>query len=331
MKKQAAPHIRTSLNISLIYPNALIALIPCFLASAFYYGVRAVILILLSMFLSAVCDYTFVQIIRKEKYIWEGSPLVSGAVLAMLLPPDTPIWMLILSVFFSCTVVKQCFGGLGSNLFNPALATKAFLTLVFPQTMLSFSDPILSRWQLDSLLFGPPAGNTPTQISSVTGLFELFSGRYAGNIGTTCALAILLGAVYLILIGLTRIQAPLTYLAVLCGGYFLLTDPTLFSAEGVIRLLLTDGVLFVAVFAMSDYSTTPTTSVGRFLFGAGSGLLTLLLIRFGNPVFAVVFPVLFMNAATPVLDLYIRPRIFARKGRLSSKRFLPSVSKESDI
>lgn len=331
MKKQVAPHIHTSLNISMIYPNALIALIPCFLASAFYHGIRAVVLILLAMLLSALCDYTFVQIVRKERYVWEGSPLVSGAILAMLLPPDTPIWMLMIGVFFSCTVVKQCFGGLGSNLFNPALATKAFLTLMFPAMMSSFSDPIASRWQLSSLLFGASMASTPNQISSEVGLFELFSGRYAGSIGTTCAIAILLGAVYLILTGLSRIQASLSYVLVLCGGYFLLTDPNLVSVEGMLRLLLTDGFLFVAVFAMSDYSTTPTTSFGRVLFGVGSGIFTILLVRFGNPMFAAVFPVLFMNAATPVIDLYIRPKIFGNSRRFSAKRFSVPATKEREV
>jgi electron transport complex protein RnfD len=282
------------------------------------------------MLLSAVCDYTFVQIVRKEKYVWEGSPLVSGAILAMFLPPNTPIWMLILGVFFSCILTKQCFGGLGSNLFNPALAAKAFLTLMFPQTMSSFSDPILSRWQFDSLLYGPSSETSLTQLPSTTGLFEFMSGRYAGNIGTTCTIAILLGAVYLILIGLMRIQAPLTYLGVLCGGYFLLNDPAFFSVEGMLRMLLTDGFLFVAVFAMSDYSTTPTTSVGRLIFGAGSGFLTILLLGLGNPLHAVVFPVLFMNATTPILDLYFRPRLFARKGLPSGNRFASVRSKESN-
>ncbi len=322
MKKKPAPHIRTQMNISLIYPNVLIGLAPMAFAAIYYHGIRAVFLLLLSILFSGFLDFLYVTMVRKEKYVWEGSSFVSGGVLALLLPPDTPIWILLIGVFFSIIVIKQCFGGLGSNLFNPAFAGKAILLMLFPHAMTAYSEPIVHRLQIESLFYGTLMSPVfqSFDMSNVS-LLECLSGRYPGALGTTCALAVLIGGVYLVLVGIVRPHAPVAYVSAVVLMYFFLFYPFSGSADLLPQIVFQDGLLFAAIFATGDYSTTPVTGVGRVIFGAGAGILAVLLVRFSHPIFAVVFPILAMNLLTPVLDLMVRQKIFGEpRSKISDLR-----------
>ena len=311
MRKLPAPHIHKDLGISMIYPHVLVALLPTAIAGVYYYGIRALLLVLCGMASCAVFDFLFVRYIRKEKYVWEASSLVSGAILALLFPPTVPVWILIFGAFFSTILVKQCFGGLGSNLFNPAFAARAFLSLAFPTLTAVYTEPTASRWEVLSLLFGPQQTETVANSGGAgAGVLELLSGRFAGEIGTTCVFALLIGAVYLFSIGILRPQAPLFYFGVLCILFLLFPGAQGLSLGYLIRSLAVGGVLFAGVFALNDYSTTPTTPLGRSVFGVGAGLLTFLLCRITTIAVSVSFAILVMNAVTPILDFYIRPRIF---------------------
>jgi len=321
MKKSPAPHIRKEMNVSLIYPHVLIALLPCAAAAVYYYGIRALLLLAVGCASYVFSDYLFVQFVRHEPYVLDISGLVSGAVLVLILPPTTPILYLLAGVFFASIVVKQCFGGIGCNIFNPALAARAFLSIAFPSIDAGYVQPLLSPWSLGTLLYGPAdiVSSATPWISRTERFFELLSGRYPGAIGTTCAVAIIIGGIYLVVQGILRPQAPLAYLLVLCAGYWLTggTQATLF---GMFYWIFTGGILFAAVFVMGDYSTTPTTNDGRLIFGAGAAVLTLLIRNMGNPSYAVGFSVLAMNAAVPILDLYIRPRIYSMPSWFSGKK-----------
>ena len=321
IRKYPAPHIHKEMNIGLIYPRVLIALLPCAAAAVYYYGIRALLLIVTAMASYVISDYLFVQFVRQETYIWDASGLVSGAILALILPPTVPILYLILGVFFASVVVKQCFGGVGCNIFNPALAGRAFLSIAFPVIDTAYVQPIISRWSLSTLLYGPVdmVSSATPWVSKTEQVFELLSGRYPGAVGTTCAVAIIIGCIYLAVQGTLRLHAPLTYLAVLCAGYWV-TSGTHASFFGMFYWIFTGGILFAAVFVMGDYSTTPTTNYGRIIFGAGAAVLTLLIRNFGNPSYAVGFSVLAMNAASPILDLFIRPRIYGKPSWFSGKK-----------
>lgn len=321
IKKYPAPHIRKDMNISMIYPHVLIALLPCAAASVYYYGLRALVLLITGMAAYALSDYLYIRFVSRQAYVWEASGLVSGAILAMLLPPSVPVWILLAGVLFASIIVKQLFGGLGSNLFNPALAARAFLSIAFPSFDAAYSPPLVSRLSLQTLLTGPAdavSSATPLMTQSER-FFELLSGRYPGAIGTTCAIAVLIGGAYLVRQGILRLQAPLMYIFILCLGYWVIgeADPNFY---GMFYLIFTGGVLFAAVFAMGDYSTTPTTHAGRLIFGAGAAVLTLLIRDLGNASYAVGFSVLAMNAATPILDLYIRPRVYGMPGWFSDRK-----------
>lgn len=321
IKKYPAPHIHKEMNINLIYPHVLIALLPCAAAAVYYYGIRALMLLLVGMTSYVLSDYLFCQFVRREKYVWDASGLVSGAILALILPPAIPLLYLIIGVFFASIVIKQCFGGLGSNLFNPAIAARAFLSIAFPSIDAAYTEPIISRWSATSLIYGPidTVSSATPWISQKEHVFELLSGRYPGAIGTTCAVAIIIGGIYLVRHGILRVEAPLTYLLVLILGYWLGkgSQATLFE---MFYWIFTGGILFAAVYAMGDYSTTPTTKYGRLIFGAGAAVLTLFIREFGNSSYAVGFAVLAMNAAVPILDMYIRPRIYSMPSWFSGKK-----------
>jgi len=321
IKKYHAQHIHKEMNIALIYPHVLIALLPCAAAAVYYYGILAIMFLFVGMTAYSLFDYLFSQYVRREKYVWDASGLVSGAIFALILPPTVPLLYLIIGVFFASVVVKQCFGGLGSNLFNPAIAARAFLSIAFPSIDEAYTEPIVSRWSVTSLLYGPvdTVSSATPWISQKEHVFELLSGRYPGAIGTTCAIAIIICGVYLVRYGILRVEAPLSYLLVLSLGYWLGkgSQATVF---GMFYWIFTGGILFAAVYAMGDYSTTPTTKYGRLIFGAGAAILTLLIRDFGNPNYAVGFAVLAMNITVPILDLYIRPRIYSMPSWFSGRK-----------
>jgi len=321
IRKYPAPHIHKEMNVGLIYPRVLIALLPCAAAAVYYYGIRALLLLMTAMASYVISDYLFIQFVRHETYVWDASGLVSGAILALILPPTVPILYLVVGVFFASVVVKQCFGGVGCNIFNPALAGRAFLSIAFPAIDSAYVQPIVSRWSPGTLLYGPidMVSSATPWISQKERVFELLSGRYPGTVGTTCAAAIIIGCIYLAVHGILRPQAPLAYLAVLCAGYWVISG-TQASLFGMFYWIFTGGILFAAVFVMGDYSTTPTTNYGRILFGAGAAVLTLLIRNMGNPSYAVGFSVLAMNAAVPILDLYIRPKIYGMPSWFSGKK-----------
>lgn len=318
------------MNVALIYPNVLVALLPAAAAAVYYYGIRALLILLTAMLFTSAGEYVFIRYIRKQRFVWDASALVSGAVFALILPPTVPLWLVILGALFASVVVRQCFGGLGCNLFNPALAACAFLSLAFPSYMSVYESPLTSRWSVSSLFAGAAdAVSSATPAAAKTGvlLFDLFSGRYPGAIGETCAIAILLGGAYLLWLGILRYGAPLTYLLLLAAGTWLFE-----GLSAVPAFLLTGGVLFGAVFAMGDYTTTPISGSGRVIFGAGAAILTLAMRQFGSTSYAVGFSILAMNTLTPILDFYIRPRVFSMPNWFSKKSVEKKViGKEPEI
>ncbi len=318
------------MNVALIYPNVLVALLPAAAAAVYYYGIRALLILLTAMLFTSAGEFVFIRYMRKQRFVWDASALVSGAIFALILPPTVPLWLVILGALFASVVVRQCFGGLGCNLFNPALAACAFLSLAFPSYMSVYESPLTSRWSVSSLFTGAAdAVSSATPAAAKTGmlLFDLFSGRYPGAIGETCAIAILLGGAYLLWLGILRYGAPLTYLLLLAAGTWLIEGPSAVPA-----FLLTGGVLFGAVFSMGDYTTTPISGSGRVIFGAGAAMLTLIMRQFGNTSYAVGFSILVMNTLTPILDFYIRPRVFSMPNWFSKKGVEKKViGKEPEI
>lgn len=315
MTKKFAPHIHCDRSAPQIYLDVLVALLPCCAAAVYYYGIRALILLFWSVTLFVFSDHFFSNYFRKGKPYFDVSSIVSGIILVLLLPPTVSIWTLSAGILFSSVIIKQVFGGPGSNIFNPALAGRAFLAIAFSAQTSVYAAPLTGRLVGESLITGPvgAVGVVSSVGESISySLLEILSGNVPGAMGITGAVFALMGGLYLVTRGLLKIHAPLAYLLTIIAGYWLFFIGRS-SFSGIASLLLTSGVSFCAVFSLSDYSTTPTSRTGRAIFGIGAGILALLFFAFGNVLFAIVFPVLIMNGATPILEFYIRPRVFAKK------------------
>jgi electron transport complex protein RnfD len=243
--------------------------------------------------------------------VGDGSAVVTGLLLALSLPPELPWWMTMFGAFFAIIIGKQVFGGLGHNLFNPALAGRAFL-------LASWANPMMTwKWPAGSLLW---AGKSADAVASATmlelarkGFFaqhgvsvpysQLFMGNIAGSIGETSALALLVGAVFLLAFQVIDWRIPLGYLGTLAALAVL-------SGQDPVFHLLSGGVLLGAFFMATDYVTTPVTSGGRFFFGLGCGVLTFLIRIYGGYPEGVTYAILLMNAAAPLLEKATIPKRF---------------------
>lgn len=319
-----APHIRKKQNTPQIYLDVVIALLPCCVAAVYMYGVRAAVLLLWAALLHAFLDWIFAQYVRREQAYIDLSGLTSGLILVLLLPPTVSIWVVSAGVLFSSVVVKQFFGGAGNNLFNPAFAARAFLAVAFSDKTSVIAEPFQSRFYLESLISGP--SGLLSAAPGHAGWLQLMTGFFPGAMGLTGAVFAVAGGVYLAARGVLKLQTPIAYAVTLISGYWMFFFGTA-DLKGMIGFLAGSGVVFCAVFALGDFSTVPTSGSGRIAFGIGTGVLTLALFSIGQSVMAIISSVLLMNAVTPILEFYIRPRVFAhkhwfsRKGKNDSERF----------
>ncbi|MBP5492863.1 MAG: RnfABCDGE type electron transport complex subunit D [Clostridiales bacterium] len=309
-RKQLAPHIHANQPASERYMYVLMAMLPVLVGAVFYFGIRVLILAAVSMACFFFCDFFSAKSLYPEHAFYvDYSSLVSGLMLVLLMPASASIWVVAIAAVFGSLLVKQSFGGVGTNIFNPALAARAFLQIAFPAQMDARPMPLTDMWNLSSLLTGKCAADAGAVHVDVSAM-EVISGKLPGMAGVTCAVLILLGGIILFERKLFRFEAPLTYLMAILIGYVPLYWNQIHPDQFVIWVA-SSGILFVSVFMLNDCTTTPMDSRGRFLFGGGAGFLTILLSRFANDTYAVIFPILMMNMVTPIFDYYIRPRAFS--------------------
>ncbi|MBO4687869.1 MAG: RnfABCDGE type electron transport complex subunit D [Clostridiales bacterium] len=310
-RKQLAPHIHADQPAAERYIYVLLALLPAWIGAVFYYGIRVAILSILSMGCFFGVDFLVSRRMYPEQsYYVDLSSLVSGLLLVLMVPASTSVWAILLASLFGSLLVKQAFGGVGTNILNPALASRAFLEVTFPIQMKAVEAPFSGLWHLSSLLNGKPAEQAVSAEQSVSWM-HILSGRLCGMAGVTSIVLLLLGLLILIERRLFRFEAPVGYFLVLVFGYIpFYWDSLRFDTFFV--WLCTGGLLLVGICMLNDYSTIPMDPLGRFMFGLAAGLLTLVLYRFGNSSYAMIFPVLMMNMTTPIFDHYLRPRAFSK-------------------
>jgi len=310
-RKQLAPHIHADQPASVRYIYVLLALLPAWIGAVFYYGIRVVVLSVVSMGCFFLSDYIVSRRMYPEQsYYVDLSSLISGLLLVLMVPASTSVWAVLLAALFGSLLVKQAFGGVGTNILNPALASRAFLEFTFPVQMTAVEAPFSGLWHLSSLLNGKPAAQMVSTETSVPWM-HILSGRITGMAGVTSIVLLLIGLLILLERRLFRFEAPAGYFLVLIFGYVpFYWDALRFDTFFV--WLCTGGLLLVGIFMLNDYSTIPMDPKGRFLFGLIAGLLTLVMYRFGNSTYAMVFPVLMMNMTTPIFDHYLRPRAFSK-------------------
>ncbi|MFH1789379.1 MAG: RnfABCDGE type electron transport complex subunit D [Candidatus Altiarchaeota archaeon] len=329
---RVSPHMFSKNTTQKIMLAVVLALLPTTAAGVYFFGLRALYVILAScasaVFFEAVCN----KAMGRKVSVYDGSALLTGLLLALTLPPHVPLWIPVVGSFIAIAIAKQAFGGLGANIFNPALVGRAFLLASWPVLLTGWpavvsvgsvawmghadavtaATPLALKGKIDAV-----TSATSAQMWRIEGVSSfmagvgskkaayssLFFGSVGGSLGETSALLILLGGLILIALKIIDWQIP----ACFAGTVFVLS-----AALGQDPLLhvLSGGLMLGAFFMATDYVTTPTTKNGRIAFAAGCGLITVLIRFYGGPPEGITYSILLMNAVTPLIDRYIRPRRF---------------------
>ena len=299
----SSPHIRDKTTVARIMRAVIIALSPVVAASIYFFGLRAVELLLVCSLSSIAAEYLFLKL-RGKGLPGEPSALLTGLLLALVLPPSFPLWGAALGAIFAIVIGKQIFGGLGCNIFNPALIGRAFLAAAFPVLMTTWVHP----FTLDAVTTATPLGLLKFQ-SQLTPVLPLFLGNVAGSLGETSSLALLIGGAYLLLKRYIDWRIRFSYLSTvaLFSTIFYLINP-LYGAPSF--HLFAGGLMLGAFFMATDPVTSPLSKQGRWIFGLGAGIIVVIIRRWGGYPEGVMFSILLMNALTPLLDRYIKPRRF---------------------
>jgi electron transport complex protein RnfD len=293
------PHIWRETSISRIMYLVILTLLLPTGAAVFYFGFRAIFLIL-GCVLAAIATEYGMKKLRKRPFRMDGSAIITGLLLALVLPPSLPVWMAVIGSVFAIAVVKESFGGLGHNIFNPALGARAFLTLCFPAEMTAWISP--SGFSVDAITTATPLSERFVWEASKTSLYgDMLLGNTGGSLGETSALLIIIGGMVLIGLKLIDWRIPVAYI----GTVALFT---LILGEDVIYHLLSGGLMLGAFFMATDYVTSPLTRRGKVVFGIGAGLITTVIRLYGGLSEGVCFSILFMNAVTPLIDRYLKTK-----------------------
>jgi len=296
-----SPHIWRGFSVKKVMYIVVIASLFPAAASIYYFGFDA-IYVILACTITAVLTEFVIKKLRKKKFVMDGSAVITGLLLALVLPPKIPIWMAVVGSAFGIAIAKEAFGGLGSNIFNPALAGRAFLAVCFPQQMTTWTLP--SFFGPDAVTGASPLGEGFVFAGDKIDLYkDIFFGNIAGSLGETSAFAILIGAIILLAFRVIDWKIPVIYIATVALGSFIFGSDVVFQ-------IFSGGLMIGAFFMATDYATSPVTSNGRIIYAFCLGVLTVLIRQFSSLPEGVAFSILIMNSFVPLIDRYLRPKPF---------------------
>jgi len=309
------PHLHGGETIPRVMWTVLLALVPALAASLYFFGVRALALELVAVGAAVLTEAAIQKLRGVPITISDGSAVITGLLLAFNLPVGVPLWLPAVGSVFAIAVAKQAFGGLGHNIFNPALAGRVFVMHSWLTDMTSWSPPRTAFYSgIDALTYATPLGAAKEAVAEwlprQVGAANMFWGNTGGCLGETSALALLIGALFLLIRGHIRWETPIAFI----GTVAILS--WFFPAKaGSIRIdplyhILGGGLLLGAFFMATDMVTTPMTAWGMLIFGLGCGLITIVIRLYGGFPEGVSYSILIMNAFTPLIDRITRPRIF---------------------
>ncbi|MCR4789766.1 MAG: RnfABCDGE type electron transport complex subunit D [Treponemataceae bacterium] len=317
----SSPHFKGKMTTTKIMLCVIISLLPICINGIVVFGLPALVTILVSTASCVLFEFLFQLAAKQPIKIKDCSAIVTGLLLACVLPPSVPVWMTILGAAFAIIVAKAFFGGIGSNVFNPALAGRAFMFVSFPVAMGSrWLDPALKTNWLDSSADAISSATALSQIkagdfvASPSDYVDFFMGNRAGCIGETSILWIIVAFIFLMIMRIIDGKATIAMVATvaICSAI---------AGENVGFMLISGGLLFGAVFMVTDYATTPVTGWGRVIFGAGCGLITFLIRKFGAYPEGVMFSILIMNSLTAFLNkIYGKKYGFVKKPRAKKSK-----------
>ena len=297
----SSPHVRAKDSTSRIMAYVLLALLPTTLFGIYNFGPRALLLIVLTIASCVATEWVFEKIVHKKSTIGDLSAVVTGLLLALNLPVTLPWWEAVLGGVFAIAIVKMMFGGLGQNFMNPALGARCFLLIAFAADMTNFkTDTYTGATPLAAMRNG-----------EVINSMDALIGRTAGTIGETSTIAILIGAIILILLGVITLAIPASYLITFVI-FMLFFGGHGFDMNYIVAQLCSGGIMLGAFFMATDYVTSPITPKGRILFGICCGILTGLFRCFGANAEGVSFAIILSNLLVPMIEKVTIPRAFGQ-------------------
>ena len=303
----SSPHVRDTVTTNNIMYDVLIAMIPAAAFGVYQFGLNSLLLIILTMAACVLSEYIYEKAMKRPITIADGSALVTGMILALNMPPEIPVWIPMLGGVFAIIVVKQLYGGLGQNFMNPALAARCFL-------LLSFSG-LMNNFTASGIGFDSVSGATPLAMirsGESVDLAALVIGRIPGTIGEVSVIALLIGAVYMLVKKVISPRIPLIYIGTVAVFLFLFGG---FDPYYVLCEVCSGGLIFGAFFMATDYVTSPITPKGQVVFGILLGLLTGIFRLWGASPEGVSYAIILSNLCVPMIERVTLPKAFGKEGK----------------
>ena len=298
------PHVRSKESIQSIMRDVIIALVPATAAGIYYFGLRALILIVAAIISAVFFEWLYEKITKKPVTINDLSAVVTGLLLAMNLPASAPVWVAIVGSAFAIIFAKQLFGGLGQNFINPALAGRAFLLASYPTEMTTWVVP--NGLAADAATYATPLAQLKNGTLDAS-LGQLVLGQVGGTIGETCAIALIIGGIYLLYKHVISWKIPAIYIATV---FILFAVIGRHGMRMPLQEIFAGGVMLGGIFMATDYASSPVTPKGQVIFAVGAGLLTYLIRTFGGYPEGVSYSILIMNCCVPLIERFTEPTIF---------------------
>lgn len=306
----SSPHAAGTDSVPKIMWSVIAALAPALLLSIYYFRVPAFLLMMVCILSACGTEYIITRIRKQEGILFDGSAVLTGLLLALTLPPSLPLTSAALGSIFAIAVGKQIFGGLGYNIFNPALLGRAFLQASFPVAMTTWTLPGTGKYAgIDAVSAATPLGQFKFE-NILPDHLDLLTGNIGGSLGETSAIALLIGGLFLLFKRYADWRIPVSYLGtvfVLSAAFWLYNkqvypDPLFY--------LLSGGLMLGAFFMATDMVTSPITTRGAWIYGFGAGILLVVIRLFGGLPEGVMYSILLMNAVTPLINRWTRPAYF---------------------
>lgn len=302
----ASPHLRSKTTTTKIMLDVIIALIPALIASFVFFGPQVLAVTATTVITAVLSEYIARKVMKRHNTLGDLSAVVTGLILALNLPANTPLWIAAIGSVVAIIVVKQFFGGIGQNFANPAITARIVLLLSFA-THMSGSNwvaPLSWLGKTDAVSTATPLAVKPEELPS---LLDMFIGNRAGSLGETCTVALLIGGVYLIARKVISFKIPVAYL----GSFaIIMLIASGFDLEYTAYQLMSGGLILGAFFMATDYSTSPINTDGKYIFGIGCGIITALIRLFGSLPEGVSFAILLMNLLVPHIERITTPKPF---------------------
>ncbi|MBU3911277.1 MAG: RnfABCDGE type electron transport complex subunit D [Candidatus Omnitrophica bacterium] len=307
-----APHIRSGMTTQKIMYIVICSLLPAGLAGVYIFGLSSLKVILISIIACVISEVIFLVLRNKDpKTILDGSAILTGLLLAYNLPPGVPFWIPVVGGVVSIMLGKQIFGGLGHNIFNPALVGRAFLQISWPVYMTTWKNP---RWALDAVSTATPLAREGARSFTY---MDLFLGNHGGCIGEVCIVLLLAGALILLFMKIISFHIPASFIGTVMLLVWIFGGNEFFQGDFLFHLLA-GGLVLGAFFMATDYVTRPLTKKGKIIFGIGCGVLTVVIRLKGSYPEGVSYAILFMNAVVPLIDRHTKTKVYgAQTGKAS--------------